>query len=342
MEETQNKLIVAASPHITSNTSTRMLMGGVCIALLPTLIASAFIFGPRVLLLACVTVATSVAFEWIYCVLMKKPVPVGDLSAVVTGLILAFNLPPSLPLWMASIGSLVAIVVAKQLFGGIGFNFANPALVGRIVLQLSFTGKMIGFTYPHTLGGVDAIASATPLAVMRTGQSIPLIDMLLGTHGGNLGETCALTLILGGLFLIATKIISPVIPAFYIGGAFTFKLLLSFGGGAFAGGLGSAFAGLGGYATGALVYIMGGGLLLGAFFMATDYTTSPYTIKGKIVFGLGLAVLTVAMREWSKTPEGTSYALLLMNLMVPYINILCRQKPVGATKRRVAKAGKGA
>ncbi|MDL2324842.1 RnfABCDGE type electron transport complex subunit D [Ruminococcaceae bacterium OttesenSCG-928-A16] len=339
MPDNQNKLVVAASPHITSRYSTRMLMGGVCIALLPTLIASAFIFGPRVLLLTAVTVATCVGFEWLYCLLMKKTTPIGDLSAVVTGLILAFNLPPSFPLWMAAVGSLISIVVVKQLFGGIGFNFANPALVGRIVLQLSFTGNMISYSFPRNFGGVDALASATPLAAMGTGQNLPMIDMLLGTHGGTLGETCALTLLLGGLFLIATKIISPVIPLFYLGGTFVFKLVLSMGS---AGSLSAAFAGFGGFAWNSLLYLMGGGLLLGAFFMATDYTTSPYTLKGKIVFGLGLAIITVAIREWSKTAEGVSYALLLMNLFVPYINALCRQKPVGVKKKKPAKTRKEA
>lgn len=332
MAENENKLLVSASPHVTGTATTRMLMLAVCIALVPTLLASAIIFGPRTLLLTGVTISTCVAFEWLYCLLLKKPIPVGDFSAVVTGMILAFNLPPSFPLWMASIGSLVSIVVTKQLFGGIGFNFANPALVGRIVLQLSFTGEMINYTYPHTFGGVDALATATPLQVAAGGQSLPLIDMLLGTHGGTLGETCAITLILGGLFLIATKVISPAIPLAYIGGTFVLKLALGLlGGGA-----------LGVLTWDALMYLMGGGLLLGAFFMATDYATSPYTLKGKIVYGIGLAIITVAIREWAKTTEGVSYALLLMNLLVPYINRLCRQKPLGAKKRRAAKAGKGA
>lgn len=327
-----NKLVVAASPHLTSRYTTRMLMVAVCLALLPTLIASTFIFGLRVLLLTGVTVATCVGFEFIYCVLLKKPITITDFSAVVTGLILAFNLPPEFPLWMATIGSFVAIVVTKQLFGGIGFNFANPALVGRMVLQLSFTGPMIHYVYPNTFGGVDALAGATPLTVAQS-QPLPLIDMLLGTHGGVLGETCAIALIFGGVMLILTRVISPSIPVTYIGATFLFKLLLEFGRGAQASGFGAALSGFGGYAYNSLIYVMAGGLLLGAFFMATDYTTSPYTLKGKIVFGLGLAILTVSMREWAKAAEGVSYALLLMNLLVPYINVTCRQRPLGVKKR---------
>lgn len=318
-----NKLVVSASPHITSNGSVRMIMLGVVVALLPTLVAASIIFGARVLLLTAVTTAACVLFEFLYCLLMKKPNPVGDCSAIVTGLLLAFNLPPSFPLWMAIVGAFIAIVIVKQLFGGIGYNFANPALVARIVLQISFTGRMISYTYPQNFGGVDALASSTPLFVMQ-GSTLPLIDLLLGTHGGVLGETCAITLLLGGLFLIVSRIIRPTIPVVYLGGSFLLKLIIDLAGGA-------AF---GTAAYSAFTYILAGGLLLGAFFMATDYTTCPYTTKGQIVYGLGLAVLTVVIREWSNTPEGVSYALLLMNLLVPYINQGLRQTPLGSKGRR--------
>lgn len=334
----QHKLQVAASPHITSHASTRKIMLGVTVALLPTLIAAAFIFGPRVLLLTVVTVVACVVFEALYCLLMKKPQPVGDLSAVVTGLILAFNLPPAFPIWMAIIGAFVSIVIAKQLFGGIGFNFVNPALVGRMVLQLSFTGQMINYSYPVTHGGVDALASATPLFVTQT-QQLPLIDMLLGTHGGVLGETCAITLIIGGLFLIVTKIISPIIPVVYIGGVFVLKLILSLGAGAMAGTALSLDV-FGGYAYDSFLQLLAGGLLLGALFMATDYTTSPYTKMGKLIFGIGLAILTVAMREWSNMNEGVSYAILFMNLLVPYINAGTRKRPLGVVRKKREKPEK--
>lgn len=335
-----NKLTVSASPHITSGTSTRMIMLGVTVALLPTLIASALIFGWQVLLLTGVTVAACVAFEFCYCVIMKKPVPISDFSAVVTGLILAFNLPPHFPLWMAIVGAFVSIVIVKQLFGGIGFNFANPALVGRIVLQISFTGEMINFVAPRAAQQVDAVATATPLLLAQSG-TVPMMDLLLGTHGGVLGETCAITLLLGGLFLIATKIISPTIPVVYVGGVYLFKLFLSIGRGAASSDFGTAMAGFGGYAADSLVYILSGGLLLGAIYMATDYTTSPYTTKGKIVFGIGLAIFTVSMREWANMLEGVSYAILLMNLFVPYINDGFRQKPLGAKKKKPAKVKEG-
>lgn len=335
------KLMVAASPHITSNWSTRKIMVAVSLALCPTLIASAFIFGLRVLLLTGVTVASCVIFEYLYTVLMKKPVTIGDFSAVVTGLILAFNLPPEFPLWMASIGAFIAIVITKQLFGGLGYNFANPALVARIVLQLSFTGPMIQYIYPTSINGVDALATATPLVAMRN-QTIPLADLLVGTHGGVLGETCAIGLLVGGIALILFRVISPAIPVAYLGFTFAFKFLLDFGGAAAANGMGTALGSVGVYAYSSFASLLAGGLLLGAFFMATDYVTSPYTLKGKIIFGLGLAVITVAIREWGKAAEGVSYAILLMNLLVPYINELTRQKPLGTGRKRVKRAGKGA
>ena len=324
------KLYVSPSPHILSHNNTRLIMLGVTVALLPTLVASAFIFGWQVLLLTGVTVAACVGFEALWCVVRKNPVPVGDFSAVVTGLILAFNLPPRFPLWMATIGAFIAIVVVKQLFGGLGLNFANPALVGRMALQISFTGQMISYAAP--LGSVDAVAGATPL--IAAPGSYSLMDLLLGTHPGVLGETCALTLILGGLFLIAIKIISPIIPLIYIGGVFVLKLLL---------GMFGSDASFEVVSMQALSGIVQGGLLLGAFFMATDYVTSPYTRRGKVVFAIGLAVLTVAMREWSNMPEGVSYSILLMNLVVPYINGLTRQRPLGVFRANKAKnAGKEA
>lgn len=323
----ENKLLVSASPHIVSSVTTRKIMLMVCIALLPTLIASAFIFGPRVLLLCGVTAAACVGFEALYCIIMKKPIPVGDFSAVVTGIILAFNLPPNFPLWMAIIGAFVSIIVVKQMFGGLGFNFANPAIVGRMVLQLSFTGQMINYTYPQSVAGIDALASATPLYTLREG-TVPLIDLLLGTHGGTLGETCALTLIAGGLLLIFTKVIKPVIPVVYLGSVFIFRLLLNL----FTKGLAPQVALLDAFA-----YLLAGGLLLGAFFMATDYTTSPYTFRGRVVFALGLAIFTVALREWSNMLEGVSYSILLMNILVPYINAIFRQRPLGTKRKRVKK-----
>ena len=306
------KLIVTASPHITNHTSTRGLMLNVCIALLPALVASTLIFGARALLVTGVTVAACVGFEALYCVVMKKPVPVGDFSAVVTGMILAFNLPATIPLWIAIIGAFVAIVVAKQLFGGLGFNFANPALLGRIVLFIGFAGRMTAYAFPQT--DIDALASATPLVA---GNSMAGKDMLwqllLGAHGGVLGETCAVALILGGIYLIATKTISAAIPLSYIGTVAVLSLVLG---------------------QDVVLQLFSGGLLLGAFFMATDYVTSPFTFTGRIVYGVCLGVITCIIRFYGNMAEGVSFALLLMNLLVPYINDLTRQKPLGGAKAK--------
>lgn len=306
----KKKLIVSASPHITSHETTRGIMLNVCAALLPALIASSLIFGARALLVTGVTVASCVGFEALYCILLKKPVPVGDFSAVVTGMILAFNLPVSIPLWIAIIGAFVAIVVAKQLFGGLGHNFANPALLGRIVLFISFAGRMTAYTYPET--DVDVLATATPLVAGAQGKDI-IVKLLLGTHGGMLGETCAAALLLGGLYLIATKTISAAIPLSYIGTVAVLSLILG---------------------QDVLLQLLSGGLMLGAFFMATDYVTSPFTFKGRIVYGICLGVLTCLIRFFGNMAEGVSFALLLMNLLVPYLNELTRQKPLGGVKAK--------
>ena len=290
------KLIVTASPHITNHTSTRGLMLNVCIALLPALVASTLIFGARALLVTGVTVAACVGFEALYCVVMKKPVPVGDFSAVVTGMILAFNLPATIPLWIAIIGAFVAIVVAKQLFGGLGFNFANPALLGRIVLFIGFAGRMTPLVAGNSMAGKDM-----------------LLQLLLGAHGGVLGETCAVALILGGIYLIATKTISAAIPLSYIGTVAVLSLVLG---------------------QDVVLQLFSGGLLLGAFFMATDYVTSPFTFTGRIVYGVCLGVITCIIRFYGNMAEGVSFALLLMNLLVPYINDLTRQKPLGGAKAK--------
>ena len=306
------KLVVTASPHIVDQSSTRGLMGHVVIALMPALVASAFIFGFRALLVTGVTVAACVGFEALYCVLMKKPVPVGDLSAVVTGLILAFNLPATIPLWIAVVGAFIAIVVVKQLFGGIGCNFANPALVGRIALFVGFAGRMTAYAFPET--DIDVLATATPLVA---GKSLSSMDMLFnlafGIHGGVLGETCSVMLLLGGIYLIVTRTISAAIPVAYLGTVAVLSLV---------------------FGQDVVLQLLGGGLLLGAFFMATDYVTSPFTLKGKIVYGIGLGVITCAIRFWGNMAEGVSFSLLIMNLLVPYINDLTRQKPLGGVKSK--------
>ncbi len=308
------KLRISAAPHITGKDSTRSIMLNVIIAMIPALIAAGVIFGLRAIILTAVTVAACVVFEFLWNKALKKEQTVGDLSAVVTGMLLAFNMPSTMPYWMAVVGAAFAIIMVKQMFGGIGFNFVNPAITARIILATSFAGQMTNFVFPKTT--VDALASATPLAANVAGSfaegGYPYLQMFLGTHGGVLGETSALALIIGFVYLVITKVISPVIPVTYV--ATVAVLAVVFG-------------------QDPLFHVLGGGLLLGAIFMATDYVTSPYTVKGKIVFGLGLGIITMMIRVFGTMTEGVSYAILLMNLFVPYINRLARQKPLGAPKK---------
>ena len=312
-----NKLIVTAAPHITGADSTQKIMQRVCLALCPTLVAAVVIFGVNALILTAITVAACVFFEWASCKLMHRENPTGDFSAVVTGMLLAFNLPATLPWWMALVGAFIAIVIVKQLFGGLGYNFANPAIVGRIAMAMGFAGAMSSYPHPE---GLDALASATPLAVADQLGSESYVTLLLGNHGGVLGETCAITLLAGGLYLIWTKVISPTIPVTYL--ATVAVLSLAAG-------------------RDPVVQLLSGGLILGAFFMATDYVTSPTTTKGKLVFGIGLGVITCAIRFLGTMAEGVSFSILLMNLVVPYIEELTRQDRLGIAKVKKNKEGAG-
>ena len=308
-----NKLIVTAAPHITGPDSTQKFMQRVCLALCPTLVAAVIIFGINALILTLVTVAACVFFEWGYCKLVHREVPVGDFSAVVTGMLLAFNLPSTLPWWMAVVGAFISIVIVKQLFGGLGYNFANPAIVGRIALAMGFAGRMTSFGYPR---GVDAATAATPLAHIADFGPGDYVTLLLGNHGGVLGETCAITLLAGGIYLIATKVISPIIPVTYLGTVAVLSLVAG---------------------QDPIVQLLSGGLILGAFFMATDYVTSPTTQKGKLIFGLGLGIITCAIRFLGTMAEGVSFSILLMNLVVPYIEVLTRQDKLGIAKVKKSK-----
>ena len=310
-----NKLIVTSAPHITGADTTQKIMQRVCIALVPTLLASIVIFGINSLILTAVTVAACVLFEYGYCKLVKREVAIDDFSAVVTGMLLAFNLPASLPWWMAIVGAFIAIVIVKQLFGGLGYNFANPAIVARIALAVGFAGRMA--SYPFPASGVDALSAATPLAAQAGSQAYRAL--LLGTHGGVLGETCALTILLGGIYLIATKVISPTIPVTYLATVAVLSLCAG---------------------QDPVYQLLSGGLMLGAFFMATDYVTSPTTRKGKVVFGIGLGVITCAIRFLGTMNEGVSFAILLMNLLVPYIEVLTRQDKLGIAKAKKGGAAK--
>lgn len=304
-----------SSPHVRDRVTTSSIMLKVIIALVPALAASIIIFGVRALILAAVCIVSSVLFEYLYRKLLKLPNTIADYSAAVTGLILAMNLPVTIPLWMAVIGCFVAIVVVKQLFGGIGCNFANPALVGRIVLFISFATQMSNFVIPQiTNGKIELVSGATPLALMASGETekLPsLLHMFLGVRGGSMGEVCALALIIGGIFLIVTKVITATTPLIYIGTVALFAWI---------------------FGADPLYHVLSGGLLLCAFFMATDYTTSPMTEKGKAIFAFGCGFITIAIRVFGSYPEGASFALLIMNILTPHINSLTRSKPFGGAK----------
>ena len=315
-------LLVTASPHIRDDSSTRGLMGNVLKALVPCVVAAALIFGYEALITVAVTTLACVAFEYLYCLIMKKPNPVGDLSACVTGVILALNFPVGLPLWICVVGAFVAIVVVKQLFGGIGFNFANPALVGRIALFIGFATRMTDYVYPDV--AVDALATATPLSDSVDKGAVSLLDMFLGLHGGMMGEVCTLAILLGLAYLLATRTIGFAIP----GSILITMFVLTF---AVTGDLHST-----------LVEMMGGGLLFGAVFMATDYVTSPFTTKGRIIYGIAIGLLTFVIRNFSSMNEGMSFAILLGNLLTPWFNAWSHQIPLGRTKPKKAANSKAA
>ncbi len=303
------KLISSMSPHFHSPITTQRIMLDVIIALMPAAVASVIIFGWRSLLVIGVCVAVCVFCEWGFEKICKKENTISDLSAVVTGLLLAFNLPVSIPLWQAAFGSLVAIVVVKQLFGGIGQNFANPAITARIIMMTAFSGTMTSWVFP------DANSTATPLALFAKGEtdSLPsLMNMFLGVRGGCLGETCILALLLGGIYLVIRRVITWHTPVAFIG---TVALM-------------SLFCG-----RDVLYQLMSGGLVLGAVFMATDYSSSPATKWGKIIAGIFCGLITVLIRFWGNFPEGVSFSILLMNILTPYIEKLTRAKPLGGVKR---------
>ncbi|MBC8546775.1 RnfABCDGE type electron transport complex subunit D [Clostridiaceae bacterium NSJ-31] len=304
------KLITSPSPHIRGRRTTQNLMGDVVIALLPALAAACYLFGARALLLSAVCVFSCVFFEWTLCRLLKMDSAIGDLSAVVTGLLLAFNLPAALPLWMAVIGSFTAIVVVKGLFGGIGQNFANPAIVARIVLFVSFSSAMTTWVKPfsYQYPTADVITTATPLALMRNGRWTEYADLFWGTTGGCLGETCAAALLLGGVYLVIRRVISPLVPLVYLG---TVAL------GAFLGGQDVLF------------HLLSGGLMLGAIFMATDYTTSPTTTWGRVLFAFGCGAITILIRLFGSYAEGVSFAILFMNLLTPYLEKATLPRVIG-------------
>lgn len=304
-------LQLAVSPHIHSGRSTRGIMLDVILSLLPTTLAGVIIFGWRALLLVILCIGCCVLSEAVFNKIVKKPQTVGDLSAVVTGLLLGLNLPANLPLWQAAVGSVFAIVVVKCLFGGLGCNFVNPAITARVFMLISF-GSMATQAFPRS---VDAVSSATPLAQMDAGEAVSLTDLFLGRVGGAIGEVCSLALLLGGAYLLIRRVIRWQIPVAVIGSAALFTFLWN-----------------GMDPVGTLASVLSGGLLLGAFFMATDYVTSPTTGWGKVIFGVGVGLITVLIRQLGNYPEGVSFAILLMNLLTPYIDRLTERRLFGGGK----------
>ena len=297
--------IVMASPHIHGKTSTSGIMRDVLIALAPALVAATVNFGWRALLVTAVSVLSCVIFEWAFEKLVKRPSTIGDLSAAVTGVLLAFNLPVSIPLWQVVFGALVAIVAVKQLFGGIGKNFANPAITARIVMLLAFANTMTNWNY------ADALSSATPLAMMASGEAPAVKTLILGTHGGCIGETCAVALLIGFAYLLFRRVISWHTPAVMTATVFLLTWILG---------------------ADPVRHVLSGGLLLGAIFMATDYSTTPSTTAGRILFGIGAGLLTVLIRMYGSYAEGVSFAILFMNILTPYLSRATMTKPFGGVK----------
>lgn len=309
-----NTLLVAPSPHQKHPITTQRIMLCVLVSLLPAVIAGGYYFGLRAIYLVLLCTIGSVAMEGWCQILMKRSQTISDLSAAVTGMLLALNLPVTIPAWQALIGCFVAIVIVKQLFGGLGQNFANPAIVARIVLMLSFTSNMTTWVIPrYWKSDSDVITGATPLVTGTASYR----DLLLGNTGGCIGETCAIALIIGGVYLMIRRIISPSTPLAFIGTVALLNLIAG---------------------NDVIYQLLSGGLLLGAFFMATDYVTTPITWKGKLVFGIGCGVVTFLIRQFGGYPEGVSFSILLMNILTPYIDRFTMTHPLGAVKP--AKEGK--
>ena len=323
------KLIATSNPHIRSNETTQTIMRDVIVAMLPALVFACVRFGARALALTAVSVVACVFWEWLYRKLMKKHQTVGDLSAVVTGMLLAFVSPVTMPYWMAVVGAFFAIIIVKQLFGGIGKNFVNPALAGRAFLVGSYAGVMTTWVDPAAgkaplMGSTaDIVTAATPMAYLKVGDMEGLVsqysvsDMFIGMCGGSMGEVSALALLVGGAYLIYRKVIGWQIPVAYIGTVAVLSFLFP------KTGSGIEFM---------LYSVFGGGLFLGAIFMATDYVTSPVTKKGQLIFGIGCGLFTVLIRYFGSYNEGVCYSIMVMNLLVPLIEKYTKPTRFGVVK----------
>ena len=320
-KKTYSNLVVSSAPHLVTNMDTTRIMLMVLIGLAPSFLVSIYVFGMRVIALTAVCIIASMFFEWVWNKLMHKTQTVGDLSAAVTGTLIAFNVPSGLPFWIAIVGCFVAIIVVKQLYGGMGKNIVNPAITARIVLFISFATEMT--TWPLPRMAADATSTATPLGVLAEGGAeLPSnMQMFLGFIGGSMGEVSAIALLIGGLFLIWKKIISPIIPCCFIGTVFVFALIY-YG----ATGEGEALQM-------AIFHVLAGGVMLGAFFMATDYVTSPLLPMGKVIFGIGCGLLTMIIRLWGQYPEGVSFSILIMNCLTPLIENFCQKRLYGGAKK---------
>ena len=306
----ENKPVMAAGPHIHSADSSRRIMLDVIIALLPASIAAVVLFGLQAALMICVCVAAAVVSEFLFNLIARRDQSVGDLSAVVTGLLLALNLSTNVPLWQCALGSVFAIVLVKCAFGGMGHNFANPAITARIFLLMAFTSTVAGGAMPRL---VDAVSSATPLDLIGAeGAELPTLgQMFLGLRGGAIGEGCILALLIGFAYLLARKVIHWQTPVIFMGTVFVCFLISS------------------GSFSVALYELLAGGLVLGAVFMATDYTTTPITAEGRMLFALGCGLLTFVIRRFCSLPEGVSYSILCMNILAPWLEKWTRRKPLG-------------
>lgn len=304
------KLTISAAPHIHSGVSTNRIMLDVLIALLPATVASVVIFGLQSLVVIAACVITALVGEAVFNLICKKKQTIGDLSAAVTGLLLALNLSTNVPAWQCVMGTLFAIICVKCLFGGLGYNFANPAITGRVFMLVAFSA-VAGGANPTI---VDITTTATPLEQLAKGESQDLLDLFLGLHGGAIGETCILALILGFVYLLVRKVITWHTPVVFI--ATVFVLYLAFTGDV----------------TMALSQILAGGLFIGAIFMATDYVTTPITTRGRVVFALGCGVITFIIRYFCAYPEGVSFSILIMNILTPFIEKWTAKEPLGGVK----------
>ena len=314
---------VSSNPHVRDKMTTSRIMQLVVIALLPTTLFGIWNFGMHALLVVLVTVISSVFFEWLYDRLMHKKNTINDFSAVVTGLLLALNMPPQIPLWMPVLGSAFAIIIAKQLFGGLGQNFMNPALAGRCFLMISFAGKMTNFAVSGGARAIDTVTHATPLAELKAqgfvaGTSLPVKNLFIGNVHGTIGETSALAILIGAVILLAFKVIDFKVPLTYIGSFTIFVILYMLG------------TGKGFDVNYLFSHLFGGGLMLGAWFMATDYVTTPITPKGQLLYGCCLGIVTAVFRLFGGSAEGVSYAIIFCNLLVPLIEKVT--KPVAFGK----------